>query len=133
MCLLVQNLIIALQVTCPRKVNKEAKEKEEDEEATGEEKEEEGPPTRAQKRARVEDVVVVPRKTITVCCEWKGTLADYLETHKKHECDLLKVRCPLGCQDATSLSREKTWTSIMSSLLESTRHCSSRRRSAIFQ
>lgn len=85
MILPLQNLILGLQVRCPGK----------------EEKQEE-----TNKAPRVEgakDVSEFKAGAKFECCEWQGTLSDYIEKHQNKECLFGSVKCPLGCNEIVSV------------------------------
>lgn len=58
------------------------------------------PATRAQLK---QDEADATEDVSTLCnavanrCDWQGTLGDFVEKHRDHECPLRKVKCPLGC------------------------------------
>lgn len=72
----IQNMILSLEVQCPEKKEGESN-----------------------KRARTEESKDTggAKASECECCDWKGTLSDYLEKHKDKTCKFGSVRCPLGC------------------------------------
>lgn len=79
-CRPLQTMILALKVHC-----------------CPEENERRGAAKRARVAADDGASVSVNNTTPVVSCEWEGTLSDFLEKHRDHECQVREVKCPLGC------------------------------------
>lgn len=108
LCRPVQSLIMKLKVKCPAHVDIDSDEddkKEEDNDA--QEEDETGIQTRARKKARVQEdedgddketaQAEKPPATSKSCCDWEGTLFDYIDKHKDGTCKFRSVKCPQGC------------------------------------
>ena len=75
-CLRLQSIILKLEIACPKR--------------------EMSHPTT--KRARVETSQGESHANKEICCDWKGSLSDYIEKHQNGECAFRQVACPFpGC------------------------------------
>jgi hypothetical protein len=86
LCRPVQNMIMDLQVNCPEVVKYEVKETNKDD-------------TKRAKKEGDKDVGTAKRSITEKTCGWQGTLTDYLERHRLHECRYREVQCDLGCNE----------------------------------
>lgn len=72
------------------------------------EKEQETNASTTSKRARKEGDEDVSDQGNNKCCEWQGTLSDYLEKHRENECEFRTAKCPLQCGTSVVASQLKT-------------------------
>lgn len=82
----VQNMIMALQVRCPERAQTDDDE--------------------TNKGAGVGDGSKDERKA--ECCDWEGTLSDYLDKHKNKTCKFRLIACPLGCAKMVPIRKLET-------------------------